>query len=238
MSLSLACFIGLATFDPHGENKGWPTFNIILSISILFFILIIPVVLYRIIKLNHDKLKEDTFLIKYSSLYDCLEYSKPHSLLYVLMLFIKRLTVAFTLAILRSSFLLQFFLVTSISQAALAYYIICKPFSTTYLNRMEIVNEVTLLACLYTCLLFTDYQPSETVIVDKPRVGWVFIIIVLINLGINFAGILSMVAKVSIVIYRKAKEKYRILKRLWEEYSHKEGVVPIEPIKDSENMVD
>ncbi len=92
---------------------------------------------------------------------------------------------------------------------------------------MEIVNELTLLACLYTCLLFTDYQPSEGVSVDRPRVGWAFIIIVLINLGINFAGIMSMVAKALIVFARKVREKYRILKKLWKEYSRKEEVVPI-----------
>ena len=53
MSLSLACFIGLATFDAYADNKGWPTFNIILSICLLVFILIIPVILYRIIIKNY-----------------------------------------------------------------------------------------------------------------------------------------------------------------------------------------
>jgi hypothetical protein len=173
------------------------------------------VVLYRIIKLNDDKLKEDSFLTRYSSLYDCLDYTKPQSLLYVLLLFLKRFTMAFSLVVLRSSFLLQFLFITLVSQASLAYYIICKPFSTLYLNRMEIVNEVTLLSCLYTCLLFTDYQPSETVTVDRPGVGWVIITFVLINLGINFAGILTMVARAVIVFLRKAQ---LIVKRMWEEY--------------------
>lgn len=99
---------------------------------------------------------------------------------------------------------------------------------------MEIVNELTLLACLYTCLLFTDYQPSEEVTVDRPRVGWAFIIIVLINLGINFAGIMSMVVKALIVFARKVRENYRIIKRLWEEYKFKKEVVPIQPIDESE----
>ncbi len=157
MSLSLACFIGLATFDSHADNKGWPTFNIILSICLLFFILIIPTILYRIILKNHDKLRENSFLTKYSSLYECLNYSKPQSLLYVPILFSKRLIIAFALIVLKNSFIFQFLLITMSSLISLSYFLIYQPFSTTHINRMELVNEVTLIACLYTCLLFTDY---------------------------------------------------------------------------------
>jgi hypothetical protein len=45
-----------------------------------------------------------------------------------------------------------------------------KPFSTTHINFMELMNEITLLACLITCLLFTDYEPGESAAtqIDKP----------------------------------------------------------------------
>ena len=66
--------------------------------------------------------------------------------------------------------------------------------------------------------------------IDKPQVGWSFIIIVLVNLAINFAGILSVIGKFIIVVVRKAKAIYLILKRLWSEYtSKKESVVEIRP---------
>lgn len=224
MSLSLACFIGLATFDPSGSNKGWPTFNIILSIFLILFILIIPVVLYRIILKNQDKLRDTSFLTKYSSLYECLDYSKPQSLFYVLILFFKRLVISFSLVVVRTSFILQFLLVTVTTLVTLTYYIKYRPFSTDHINRMELMNEITLMACLYTCLLFTDYQPGENSVIDKPRVGWAFICIVLINLAINFAGIISVIFKFIIVLFRKAKAMYTILKRLWGEFNSKKDL--------------
>ncbi len=76
------------------------------------------------------------------------------------------------------------------------------------------MNEITFMACLYTCLLFTDYQPGENALIDKSRVGWGFIGIVLINLAINFAGIISVIAKFIIVLLKKAKTIYSKIKRL------------------------
>ena len=52
----------------------------------------------------------------------------------------------------------------------------------------------------------------------------------LVNLAINFAGILSVIGKFIIVVVRKAKAIYLILKRLWSEYtSKKESVVEMRP---------
>jgi hypothetical protein len=156
----------------------------------------------------------------------------------VLILFSKRFIIAFALIVLKNSFMLQFLLTTLTSLFTLGYFIIYHPFSTTHINRMEFVNEITLLACLYICLLFTDYEPGEKSEIDKPQVGWLFITIVLINLAINFAGILSLIGKFIIVVGRKAKAMYIILKRLWGEYTSKqERVVEIRPESSDSNAV-
>jgi hypothetical protein len=150
----------------------------------------------------------------------------------VLILFKKRFLIAFALIVLKNSFFFQFILITLTSLFTLGYFLIYKPFSTTHINFMEFMNEITLLACLYTCLLFTDYEPGENAAaqIDKPQVGWFFITIVLTNLAINFCGILSVIAKFIIVLLRKAKAIYYILKRLWTEFtSLQERVVEIRP---------
>jgi hypothetical protein len=56
MSLALACFIGLATFDPKLPIAGWPTFNLLLSIFLLLVILGSPFVPYQIIYKNRARL--------------------------------------------------------------------------------------------------------------------------------------------------------------------------------------
>jgi hypothetical protein len=168
MSLSLASLIGLATFDPQGQKHGWPIFNLLFSIALLFFLLISPAVLYRILLRNRENLRENSFLEKYSSLYESLDYDRKtdkgkYSLLYVPVLFAKRFTMAIAIVAVRNEggFVWQFVIVAGVSMTTLSYYIKFRPFSTAHIHRMEVINELTLLACLYTCFLFTDYQPGD-----------------------------------------------------------------------------
>jgi hypothetical protein len=97
----------------------------------------------------------------------------------------------------------------------LSYYIKFRPFSTAHIHRMEVINELTLLSCLYTCFLFTDYQPEDNLLIDRSELGWFLITLILINLAINFIGIFSIIGKFIMVLYRKAKAIYHILKNLW-----------------------
>ncbi len=102
MSLSLACFIGLATINEDHEGPGWKRFNIFLSVSLLIIILTVPVLLFRIISKNYRQIGDETFLIKYNTLYDCLNYDKNKtSLYYIPLLFSKRVTIAFSIVLLR-----------------------------------------------------------------------------------------------------------------------------------------
>jgi len=52
-------------------------------------------------------------------------------------------------------------------------------------------------------------------LIDRSEVGWFLITLILINLAINFIGIFSVIGKFIIVLYRKAKAIYQILKNLW-----------------------
>ena len=53
MSLSLACFIGLATISENHESAEWNRFNIFLSIMLHLVILRVPIILFRIISMNY-----------------------------------------------------------------------------------------------------------------------------------------------------------------------------------------
>ena len=102
MSLSLASFIGLATINEGHEGPGWKKFNIFLSVTLLIIILTVPVILFRIISKNYRQLGDETFLIKYNTLYDCLNYDKnKSSLYYIPLIFIKHFTLAFCIVFLR-----------------------------------------------------------------------------------------------------------------------------------------
>lgn len=105
LSLSLACFLGLASItEDFGEGDGWRRFNSFLSIFLLFFILIVPVWMYRIISKNYEQLSEKSFFIKYNELYECLDFQKKRDpLFYIPLLFTKRFLIAFSIVILRQN---------------------------------------------------------------------------------------------------------------------------------------
>jgi len=164
MSLSLACFIGLATIRENHESPGWNRFNIFLSISLLLLILIVPVVLFVIISKNYRKLGEKTFLIKYNTLYDCLDYDrKKNSLYYIIFLFAKRFIIAFSIVILRSNLPVQLLLCLNMTLGVLLFYLWVKPFESTYINRIELVNELTFLVSLWFCILFNDFLDDTSI---------------------------------------------------------------------------
>jgi hypothetical protein len=74
----------------------------------------------------------------------------------------------------------------NVTLTALVYYLWVRPFSTLYLNRIELMNEGTFLMALWFCFVFTDFvEDTET----KSILGWAFILLVLMNLGVNFFGI-------------------------------------------------
>ena len=70
--------------------------------------------------------------------------------------------------------------------AVLVFYLWERPFSTLYLNRLELMNEGTFLMTLWFCFVFTDFVEDTE---RKSRLGWAFIFLVLLNLGVNFFGI-------------------------------------------------
>ena len=206
MSLSLACFIGLATISEDHEGPGWKRFNIFLAVTLLVIILTVPVILFRIISKNHRQLGDETFLIKYNTLYDCLNYDKNKtSLYYIPLLFTKRFALAFSIVLLRQNLPIQLLLCLNVTLTALVYYLWVRPFSTLYLNRIELMNEGTFLMALWFCFVFTDFvEDTET----KSRLGWAFIFLVLLNLGVNFFGIFYQIFTVLRKVYQRLKNLY------------------------------
>ncbi len=60
------------------------------------------------------------------------------------------------------------------------------PFKEVRQNRLEVFNELTILACALHLILFTEFLQDPLIRYDA---GWSIIIIVLLNLAVNFAFI-------------------------------------------------
>ena len=64
--------------------------------------------------------------------------------------------------------------------------------NSTFLDCLEILNEVTLLLCSYMLYLFTDYVDN---IKTRYMLGWYFIGLAVSNIAINFIIIICKVVK-------------------------------------------
>ena len=67
---------------------------------------------------------------------------------------------------------------------------------------MEIFNELTILVCFNSCLLFTDViEPN-----DRYFIGWFYITVVALNITVNWT---VLVFRLGITLYRAIKSLYR-----------------------------
>ncbi|TNV87304.1 hypothetical protein FGO68_gene15203 [Halteria grandinella] len=238
VSLSLACFIGIASVNQEVEylyNKQFFIFNQILSYLLLVTIIVVPIFLFQLIKRNQKLLISDGFMHKYSTIYGNLNFEKRSSLNYICILFLKRFLVTFSLVFLRHDFNIQMLIIMNASFFCLLFYIVCRPFNSEYINRIEIFNECTFLTCSYLSFLFTDIIDDPGI---KMQIGWVFIIVIVANLLVNFSGIFIMVFSWGVAMYKRFKRLLGLMDKL--EIVEREKTVAIRPTpmpEDESNQV-
>lgn len=86
------------------------------------------------------------------------------------------------------------------SSIIIIYYIYkVWPFTVSYLNYLEIYNEVTLILCALLTYGFSDYEAVETIEKErtqmKDMIGWVFIGIVGVYIAVNLISIANDIYK-------------------------------------------
>lgn len=74
------------------------------------------------------------------------------------------------------------------SMAYELYVIIYKPFNTIGLNMLEVFNELTVSACLYSYILLTDFVDSTEA---RASAGWGLTMTILTNIAVNLGISLS-----------------------------------------------
>jgi hypothetical protein len=57
-----------------------------------------------------------------------------------------------------------------------------KPFEEPFMNRLEIFNEISIMAAAYHLFIFTDFEADP---VQQYKAGWSIIAITTINIAIN-----------------------------------------------------
>lgn len=105
-------------------------------------------------------------------------------------LFILRRLIFVLFAIFGQYSVVQNFLQLLTSYIILGFLITIKPMNSTFLNVLEIINEVTLIICSYMLYLFTDYVDNAK---TRYNLGWYFIGFAVGNIIINWIVIICKV---------------------------------------------
>ena len=116
--------------------------------------------------------------------------TKRHMAIYFPTIFLgRRLIYALTIMFVSNTYFQL--IITSLCSLAILCYIACfLPFGTWLGNFLELINESTFLALVYMNLLFTEFVDD---IEMRYFIGYVFLGVLSINLGINFFLILKTI---------------------------------------------
>ena len=85
------------------------------------------------------------------------------------------------------------------STTILAYYICAKPMKNFINNAIHIFNEIIILTCTWSLLLFTDYVPDPVIRYD---LGQYFLYVLGVNIATN---IIVLIGTILHTIYSKIR---------------------------------
>lgn len=117
------------------------------------------------------------------------EKKKTRALLFVPFIFFLRRIVFMVVTLFSSeNFVVQLIAMLTMSTIMFAYVVRVRPLETTRANRIEIMNEVTMILLAHTMFLFSDYVKDRERVYD---IGWVYTTTSTINITIHLVVILS-----------------------------------------------
>jgi hypothetical protein len=134
------------------------------------------------------QLEDQAFSRKYSELYEVLRNESNWSLFYFSFFCLRRLLFALFATSSNNSPSAQIFYYVEFSILNIAYLIRTIPFEKSFDNKIEIFNESCILVIgLFLCL-FTDFLADSNI---QYNIGWIVILIVLLNITVNTFFILK-----------------------------------------------
>lgn len=124
----------------------------------------------------------------------------------------RRYVYAANCALFTGSPILQIFTQFFCCLLMLLYLVDVRPLNSPFLNKMELFNEVTLLACSYFLFAFTDFVGDATL---RYSLGWGFISLIGLNVAVNLGALfysmfLNIRALLRPLIYRWRLKKWQV----------------------------
>lgn len=188
--------IAFASLDNSKDSVTLAT-GLFFSNFCLFFLLFV----HSYLRIKRSSLKDPAFSSKFDSLYMNLDLSKDYSTLLTTLFLARRFFLGVLLSYCDYHQSAQFIYMNLTSVGLLVYLIIVKPMVSSYLNFIEIFNEVILYGCTNLIAGMTDYTPDREIGVtdtqftksynDKQnQIGLAYIVLACITIAVTFGGII------------------------------------------------
>ena len=177
--------------------------------------LVLPVLLIGILFVKSESLQDETFEERFGQLYSNMDCEKKANDLwaraYFLIFVVRRwcfIIVCFTIT---SSPIIQILIVVYLQLSILIYQGYFRPGPDRFSNRMDIFNELQVMVCTQTIILFTEWLSPDL----QFEMGWYWIGILLMTALINLVVIFYLSFH---SLYLLIKKYYRRVKKKMDPY--------------------
>ena len=133
------------------------TTNLILAIVTLLFTIAFSIFSYRFLQKNFSSLPNDTFKVKYDSLYQNLDYYNLKTLPHTLWFLMRRLAFSALIVFATHSIVIQVLLADILSTLLLVFFSRVRPMINWLNNAIQIFNEVVVLVSVWLMFHFTEF---------------------------------------------------------------------------------
>ena len=215
------CFAVAINFLMYGklneDNHAWSSYglylNNILALITSVICLVYPVWLQFFMWYNYSVLDTDEYQKRYGAAYEeiCL-HKNPNATWLTFIFMARRLGLVLTYVLLRGQFSMQIFAHFGLLIIQVVFIFAIKPFETSFLTKLNLVNEFTIYLVIDCVMCFTDFVSNSESQVKHRKVGQIMaghalFVIVVTSLCINVGLILLHFVENIIQQVRKATAK-------------------------------
>ena len=165
------------------------------------------------------------FRNRYNALYMNVDTNRPMAIYFPTIFLGRRLIYALTIMFI-SNTSFQLIITLFCSLAIICYLARCRPIATWLGNFLELLNESTFLVLVYMNFLFTEFVAD---IEMRYFIGYVFLGVIGISLGLNFFFILKTILTQAYSFIKRKLIAFRVQRK-------RKVIVPILNISEATNQ--
>lgn len=190
LEVGLSSIICVLMIEREVFTTFWESFSTVCAILSLIGLCVAPVLYYRLTKkyLEEVELLLDPSVSKNYRLFNAFRVNKP-ALMYQIIFFLRRYTMLISLTLVFDEPLWQVELQMASTMFIVYYITNFQPFYSPAMNRIEALNELTVLVASYPLLTFTEWV---WVLEERKRYGWYLINCIGLSVLFNILVTLAM----------------------------------------------